>query len=178
MDQDPSSQNVHSFNNQPEATHMPTDHPHSSHQNPGSINRKSIAVGVGLGILQTLAAAIFIPHTLDQRLSYILNPNQLVIRYLVVIVGFVVVAGLIIKYLVKLPHPFRNAFYVPLLAQSIAVIAGYKTSYFLILTGIAFVVSQLIWGYVARANKTTQNLFVLLVAILVVYSISLIQNSI
>ncbi len=134
---------------------------------------KSASIGLGLGIAQAIAAALFIPHTFEQRLSYIGNQSGLLGRYIVVIIVFVLVIGLVLKFLLKLPHPFRNAFYVPILAQSVAVVGAYKSSsaVFLAVTAIAFVAGQILWDYVARAGKVAQTVFVLAVVILALYSL-------
>ncbi len=140
---------------------------------------KSALVGLGLGIVQAIVAALFIPHTLEQRLQYIGNSGGLLTRYVIVIISFVVVVGLILKFLLKLPHPFRNAFYVPLLAESVAVVGAYKSSaaVFLAVTVVAFVAGQILWTYVARAGKVAQSVFVIAVIALALYSLAVLNGS-
>lgn len=141
---------------------------------------KSALVGLGLGVAQSIVAILFIPHTLEQRLNYLFNTTGLLIRYGIVIIVFVIVIGLMLKFWLKLVHPFRNALYVPILAQSVSVISVYKSStpVFFMVTALSFIGGQLLWTYVAKANKIAQSGFVVIVVALAIYSIFVLNTAV
>lgn len=140
---------------------------------------KNASVGLGLGVVQAVMAYLFIPHSVESRIHYLLNPSGLIFRYLVVIALWVAVAGFVLKAL-RMSHPFRNAFYVPLLAQSVAIIATQHSTVtiFAAVTALAYIVSQLVWSGVARSNKATQIVFVLATVVLALYSLAVLNKSV
>ena len=139
--------------------------------------RQRIIIGASLGVVIAIVYKLILPSQIEQLVRTFI-PSDSVLpaifpRLMIVTAILSILGGLVLKYQVKIQHPFRNVIYVSILAQSLTIVVlGQRTldNSFIFILPLTYTGAEVIWSYAVK-RKSTQAIYLIVLIPLVILAL-------